>query len=225
MTVSHTIADIIILVIGIVACVRWSALARQGEDQRKELDGLRQHVFGMRINNCRMKERIKALQDGNRKLIREQTAVEVAIVMRLPFDADGPGTCADRLVAAVEMAGDQLREAKEELEVADATLTMAGDLLRGVAVAIKGDPGPNASHSHHDLPDLVAELMEHFATLSSKLTTALNYHDRGDIMPNRARTREALVNAKRWSDRITAKTLELRALAAAETTTTNNDKE
>lgn len=56
---------------------------------------------------------------------------------------------------ALEQERDSLRLEVEECTALNDKLA---DLLRGVALALKGEPGPLSRHSFHDLPELVAAL-------------------------------------------------------------------
>lgn len=47
----------------------------------------------------------------------------------------------------------------DELEAMAQLIERQGQLLTGIANAIKGDPDALSSHSHHDLPDRAAAVM------------------------------------------------------------------
>ena len=53
----------------------------------------------------------------------------------------------------------------DEVDYLDALLSRQSAILTGVANALRGDPGPLASHSHHDLAERAAALVAELATL------------------------------------------------------------
>jgi len=65
-------------------------------------------------------------------------------------------------VTAAETAPDA-----DEIDHLDALLARQHAILTGVANALRGDPGPLASHSHHDLAERAAAVVAEIATLRS----------------------------------------------------------
>jgi hypothetical protein len=63
-------------------------------------------------------------------------------------------------VTAAETAPDA-----DEVDHLDALLSRQHAILTGVADALRGDPGPLASHSHHDLAERAAAVVAEIATL------------------------------------------------------------
>ncbi len=57
---------------------------------------------------------------------------------------------------------------QEEVEDYDATLTRQGDLLTRTVNALRGNPPPLTSWSHHDIPELAAEKVSEFARLTAE---------------------------------------------------------
>ena len=55
----------------------------------------------------------------------------------------------------------------DEIDHLDALLARQHAILTGVANALRGDPGPLASHSHHDLAERAAAVVAEIATLRS----------------------------------------------------------
>ena len=53
-----------------------------------------------------------------------------------------------------------LEAAQEELQGCEQTIIGQGELLRGVANAIRGEPETGTSHSHHDLPERTEAVMQ-----------------------------------------------------------------
>jgi hypothetical protein len=47
----------------------------------------------------------------------------------------------------------------DEVDYLDALLARQHEILTGVANALRGDPGPLASHSHHDLAERAAAVV------------------------------------------------------------------
>lgn len=61
--------------------------------------------------------------------------------------------------ARAEKAEADLARVTKERDEYDAILSKSSDLLRRTANALKGEPEPLSSHSHHDLPEVAAEAM------------------------------------------------------------------
>ena len=57
---------------------------------------------------------------------------------------------------------------QEEVEEYDATLTRQGDLLTRTVNALRGNPPPLTSWSHHDIPELAAEKVAEIARLTAE---------------------------------------------------------
>ena len=60
----------------------------------------------------------------------------------------------------------------EELDYLDALLSRQSAILTGVANALRGDPGPLASHSHHDLAERAADVVALLAVTQASLAAA-----------------------------------------------------
>jgi hypothetical protein len=67
-------------------------------------------------------------------------------------------------VTAAETAPDA-DERQDEVDELHALLARQRAILTGVANALRGDPGPLASHSHHDLAERAAAVVAEIATL------------------------------------------------------------
>jgi hypothetical protein len=67
-------------------------------------------------------------------------------------------------------AGCACHEARHaaELDYLDALLARQSAILTGVANALRGDPGPLASHGHHDLAERAAAMVAEIATLRAE---------------------------------------------------------
>jgi hypothetical protein len=65
-----------------------------------------------------------------------------------------------------------------ELDYLDALLARQQEILTGVASALLGDPGPLASHSHHDLAERAAAVVAENARRSDLLGSVANAHER-----------------------------------------------
>jgi hypothetical protein len=70
--------------------------------------------------------------------------------------SETPAERTARLALDLGRADRKLAEAREEIEEYSSLLTRQGDLLTGVANALKGPPPELTSWSHHDLPELAA---------------------------------------------------------------------
>ena len=57
---------------------------------------------------------------------------------------------------------------QEEVEDYDATLTRQGDLLTRTVNALRGNPPPLTSWSHHDIPELAAEKVSEVTRLTAE---------------------------------------------------------
>ena len=82
----------------------------------------------------------------------------------------------------------ELAELRADYASSHAIVVRQGDLLAGVANALRGDPEPLHLHSHHDLPELAAELRADDETL--KLQNAVL---RAEIERLKAESRTCLV--------------------------------
>ena len=60
----------------------------------------------------------------------------------------------------------------DEVDYLDALLSRQHAILTGVANALRGDPGPIASHSHHDLAERAAAMVAVLAVTQSSLEAA-----------------------------------------------------
>ena len=60
----------------------------------------------------------------------------------------------------------------DEVDYLDALLARQHTILTGVANALRGDPGPLASHSHHDLAERAAAMVALLAVTQSSLEAA-----------------------------------------------------
>jgi hypothetical protein len=70
-------------------------------------------------------------------------------------------------------AGCACHEARHaaEIDYLDALIARQHAILTGVANALRGDPGPLASHSHHDLAERAAAVVAELARLSREVAT------------------------------------------------------
>ena len=62
---------------------------------------------------------------------------------------------------------------RAEIDHLDALLARQRAILTGVANALRGDPGPLASHSHHDLAERAAAMVAEVATLRAAYASDL----------------------------------------------------
>jgi hypothetical protein len=60
----------------------------------------------------------------------------------------------------------------DEVDYLDALLARQHAILTGVADALRGDPGPHASHSHHDLAERAAAMVAVLAVTQASLEAA-----------------------------------------------------
>ena len=60
----------------------------------------------------------------------------------------------------------------DEVDYLDALLSRQHAILTGVADALRGDPGPLASHSHHDLAERAASTVAALAVATRSLEAA-----------------------------------------------------
>jgi hypothetical protein len=74
-------------------------------------------------------------------------------------------------VTAAETApdADEVDELQDEVDHLDALLARQHAILTGVANALRGDPGPLASHSHHDLAERAASTVAALAVATRSL--------------------------------------------------------
>lgn len=81
-----------------------------------------------------------------------------------------------RLAEMAQRARDEMAPAREEtaaeVDYLDALLARQHAILTGVANALRGDPGPLASHSHHDLAERAAAAVAEIARLRALLEVA-----------------------------------------------------
>ena len=81
-----------------------------------------------------------------------------------------------RLAEMAQRARDEMAHAREEtaaeVDYLDALLARQHAILTGVANALRGDPGPLASHSHHDLAERAAAAVAEIARLRALLEVA-----------------------------------------------------
>ena len=74
--------------------------------------------------------------------------------------------------AREEMAPAVAEDPREEVDYLDALLARQHAILTGVANALRGDPGPLASHSHHDLAERAAAMVALLAVTRASLDAA-----------------------------------------------------
>ncbi len=74
--------------------------------------------------------------------------------------------------AREEMAPAVAEDPRAEIDYLDALLARQHAILTGVANALRGDPGPLASHSHHDLAERAASVVALLAVTQSSLEAA-----------------------------------------------------
>ena len=67
---------------------------------------------------------------------------------------------------------------QEEVEEYDATLTRQSDLLTRTVNALRGDPPPLTSWSHHDIPELAAEKVAEVERLTAERDAAIERLER-----------------------------------------------
>ena len=67
---------------------------------------------------------------------------------------------------------------QEEVEEYDAILTRQGDLLTRTVNALRGNPPPLTSWSHHDIPELAAEKVAEVARLTAERDALAAAHAR-----------------------------------------------
>jgi hypothetical protein len=77
-------------------------------------------------------------------------------------------------VTAAETApdADEVDELQDEIDELHALLARQRAILTGVANALRGDPGPLASHSHHDLAERAASTVAALAVATRSLEAA-----------------------------------------------------
>jgi hypothetical protein len=81
---------------------------------------------------------------------------------------------------------------RAEIDHLDALLARQHAILTGVANALRGDPGPLASHSHHDLAERAAAMVAEVATLRAAYAQ--------DLAGLRAEVRRADDERAAWRD-------------------------
>jgi len=67
---------------------------------------------------------------------------------------------------------DEVDELQDEVDELHAIVARQRAILTGVANALRGDPGPLASHSHHDLADRAAAMVAALAVATRSLEAA-----------------------------------------------------
>ena len=82
----------------------------------------------------------------------------------------------------------------DEVDYLDALLARQHAILTGVADALRGDPGPLASHSHHDLAERAAAVVAEVATLRAAYAQ--------DLAGLRAEVRRADDERAAWRERV-----------------------
>jgi hypothetical protein len=99
---------------------------------------------------------------------------------------------------AAEMLTAQRDEARAELDASHSLIVRQGDILRGVANVLRGEPGPLASHGHHDLAERATEMRSRAEAAESLAAEALREglaacrHLRGVIAGLRTQTADLL---------------------------------
>ncbi|MFE6966832.1 hypothetical protein ACFVAJ_17110 [Agromyces sp. NPDC057679] len=66
---------------------------------------------------------------------------------------------------------ERIFELEQDVASYDLTITAQGKLLTGVVNAVRGEPGPLRSHSHHDAVELVTAVVEERDRLAAERTT------------------------------------------------------
>ena len=75
------------------------------------------------------------------------------------------------LAVAVGLSADG-HDPRAEVDALESLVARQADILTGVANALRGDPGPLASHGHHDLAERVASMVALLAVTQSSLEAA-----------------------------------------------------
>ena len=100
----------------------------------------------------------------------------LAVAVGLSADGHDPRAEVDalarRLHAEREAVVAELDRTREEVDALESLVARQADILTGVANALRGDPGPLASHSHHDLAERAAAMVALLAVTQSSLEAA-----------------------------------------------------
>ena len=99
---------------------------------------------------------------------------------------------------------------QEDVEEYDATLTRQRDLLTRTVNALRGDPPPLTSWSHHDIPELAAEKVAEVERLTAERDAAIERLER--VIDQWRKTGRAVISEMNRADNAEA---ERDALAAA----------
>jgi len=79
---------------------------------------------------------------------------------------------ARRLHAEREAVVAELDRTRDEVDALESLVARQADILTGVANALRGEPAPLASHSHHDLAERAAAMVALLAVTQSSLEAA-----------------------------------------------------
>ena len=95
-------------------------------------------------------------------------------IIRTRTERDAARAEIDRLRAALAVTQRAREETEDasEVDYLDALLARQHAILTGVANALRGDPGPLASHSHHDLAERAAAMVALLAVTQASLEAA-----------------------------------------------------
>lgn len=119
-----------------------------------------------------LREQVKAAVSLSNQAVEQRDAA----LVRLMEAQTASGFEALRAQAEASMAAmaKRIADLEAEEELSDALTTRLDALLKGVAVALKGEPEPLTQHSHHDLPEVAAAMQAELNQCRIDLGVALN---------------------------------------------------
>ena len=117
------------------------------------------------------------LIEANDILREENEKLRSRKPMRHPSRLD-VADCDDVLDGTAEDIEQRASEATAEVDYLDDLLSRQHAILTGVANALRGDPGPLASHSHHDLAERASAAVAESARRSDLLDDVAHAHER-----------------------------------------------
>jgi hypothetical protein len=122
---------------------------------------------------------------------RDRAEAAEAEIERLRAEVESRGEQICSLVDRKAVLRDEVERLRGEVAEYDPLLTRQGDLLTRAANALRGDPPPLMSWSHHDVPELARTLADHMA----KVKALAAEHDHCSGCPTPWWLRAALADA------------------------------